>query len=317
VFAWNRPDHFRRVIDSLLTNPMSAQSDLYIFVDGPRKNNDAQFIGEVIRIANSIRGFKSVHVSKSPINMGLSRSITSGVSSVLVIHEDVIVLEDDIVVSENFLEFMNSALRAYRDDVRVASIHGYMYPHSDELPQTFFIRGSDCWGWATWRRAWNEYRSDGAQLLRELELSGEIGDFDFGVEGTYSGMLKDQIAGKNDSWAVRWYASTYLAGLFTLFPGHSLVSNIGNDGSGSHGGTSRSFDIILTTDKVSVEVIEVAEDESGRKAIGAFFLEQESSRPFSEVRKHVRSLFRGLWLLLPAKRRSWIARKVQGGSHGF
>ena len=47
---------------------------------------------------------------------------------------------------------------------QVASIHGYIYP-IDGLPETFFIRGADCWGWATWKRAWNIFEADGQKLF--------------------------------------------------------------------------------------------------------------------------------------------------------
>src|SRR3546814_20191642 len=50
----------------------------------------------------------------------------------------------------------------------------------------------------------------------------------------YTEMLRNQISGKNNSWAVRWQASCYLADKLTLYPGRSLVENIGNDSSGTH-----------------------------------------------------------------------------------
>src|SRR5260370_30670471 len=117
-------------------------------------------------------------------------------------HERVIVLEDDIVVSPFFLSYMNGALSLYEDEPRVASIHAYVYPIKEPLPETFFLRGADCWGWATWRRGWELFNSDGRYLLSELRRRGLTQQFD--LHGAYRSrkMLKPQIAGANDSLAV-------------------------------------------------------------------------------------------------------------------
>ena len=66
----------------------------------------------------------------------------------------IIVLEDDMVSSPYFLCYMNEALNLYAQDDRVACIHGYTYPCENKLPEAFFLKGADCWGWGTWRRGW-------------------------------------------------------------------------------------------------------------------------------------------------------------------
>lgn len=40
-------------------------------------------------------------------------------------------------------------------------------------------------------------------------------------------MLKDQIDGKNDSWAIRWYISCFLKNKLCLYLGKPVVTNIG------------------------------------------------------------------------------------------
>ncbi len=116
---------------------------------------------------------------------------------------------------------------------KVASIHAYQPPIKGPVPETFFLPGADCWGWATWSRAWHG-AADGAKLLESLRRHPQRGRFDY--IGTYPNtkMLKDYIGGRNNSWAIRWHASTFTAGMFTLHPGKTLVRNIGLDGSGTH-----------------------------------------------------------------------------------
>ena len=135
---------------------------------------------------------------------------------------------------EHFLRFMNDGLDRYADDERVASIHAYIYPLARPAPETFFLRGADCWGWATWRRAWEHFNPDGKTLLQQLEAHGLTRAFDFDGTAAFTEMLENQIRGLNNSWAIRWHAACFLDGLLTLYPGRSLVHNIGNDGSGTH-----------------------------------------------------------------------------------
>ena len=99
---------------------------------------------------------------------GLAKSIIDGVGKVLDLHEKIIVLEDDLVTSPYFISFMNEALIMYKDEPKVASIHGYIYP-IEGLPDSFFIKGADCWGWATWQEKWKIFETDGKKLLNELK----------------------------------------------------------------------------------------------------------------------------------------------------
>ncbi len=268
LFVYNRPAHTARTLEALAANAGAAETDLVVFSDGPRDAAATVKVLEVRELVRAAQGFRSVRVVERTENLGLSRSIVSGVGSVLAEHGRVIVLEDDLVTSPHFLNFMNAGLQRYAEDARVASILGYGYPVDGALPETFFLRGADCWGWATWSRAWAHYRPDGAKLLAELEASGELDIFDFGVPGFFSGMLRDQIAGRNDSWAVRWYASAFLASLHTLHPGPSLVANIGFDGSGEHGDRGEHFDVPLSSVALRDVPLEPQDDRAARLAIG-------------------------------------------------
>lgn len=236
VFAYRRPDHLDRCLASLAQNPEAHGSQLIIFCDGAKTDSERREVLATRDVANSARGFASVGVVESEENRGLAASVISGVSQVLDERESVIVVEDDIVVSVDFLAYMNEGLALYREDPRVVSIHGFLPVVDVELPQSFFLRGADCWGWATWRRAWSEIDFDGETLLARMEMNPDRRLFDFDGAYPYLQMLRDQVDGKIDSWAIRWYAAAFLAGQFTLHPGVSLVTNTGMEGSGTHAG---------------------------------------------------------------------------------
>lgn len=271
LFAWRRPGHLSKAINALEMNELAKQTSLYIFVDGPRTQRDAALVREVEGIARRASGFKSVSVQPSPTNKGLSGSLVSGISAMLDTYESVIVLEDDILVSPKYLNFMNECLDVYSTDQDVASVNGCVYPHETDLPDTFFMRGADCWGWGTWRRAWKAFEADGVRLLRELRERDLIDVFDFEGTAPFEEMLIDQIEGRNDSWAVRWYASALVNDMLTLYPNKPMAINIGEDGSGTHRGSSSAYQQHVSQSPVVIERIPIAESEEGREAFRDFF----------------------------------------------
>ena len=266
LFAYNRPRHIGRTVAALQLNELAADSDLYIFSDGAKTDADTDLVEEVRREIDGICGFKSVHISKRDRNCGLAHSIISGVSEICQRHGRVIVLEDDLVTSRYFLRYMNDALDLYENQSDVISIHGYVYPVNNPLPDTFFIKGADCWGWATWRRGWDLFQPDGEILLQQLERRGLIQEFDFDGAFPYSQMLRDQIKGRNNSWAIRWYASAFLSNKLTLYPGRSLVHNIGNDSSGVHCEPSNFFDVEVSEAPVPLDKLAPLENANARAA---------------------------------------------------
>ena len=274
LFVYNRVVHTRRTVESLLGNASSSNSDLIIFSDGPKSCDNSDDVQEVRDYISTIEGFKSVKIHSSEINKGLAESIIYGVTDVLTDYDSVIVLEDDMVVSPHFLSYMNDGLQKYQHEDRVISIHGYVYPTKEDLPQTFFLRGADCWGWATWRRGWDLFNPNGKVLYEELKRKKLLRVFNFNGAYQYSKLLLDQINGKNESWAVRWYASAFLLNKLTLYPGSSLVHNIGNDSSGTHCLTNNHFDTQLSTTPLGVENIVIKESIEGKKAIECYFRTQ-------------------------------------------
>jgi len=284
LFAYRRPAHLRQTLQALRTNPEASQTELFIFCDAAR---DASVIGDVDAVRKMVQGdlgFAVAHIVFRDSNYGLARNITEGVSEVLRLRETVIVIEDDIFVSPFFLRFMNEALCSYRGSPRVGSISGYCYPVSDPMPETYFIRGADCWGWATWRDRWNEYNPDGPALLGELKARNLCHAFDFDGAMGFVQMLEDQIAGRNNSWAVRWHASCFLRDYLILYPGRALAQNTGQDGSGTHSLVqSDTLNVTLSPTPVAVGGIVVEENAVARQAVCRFLRKLQPSPAGAQV----------------------------------
>jgi glycosyltransferase involved in cell wall biosynthesis len=271
VFAYNRPEHLRRTLESLARNPSARERAVTIYADAPRSARDEEPVARVRSYVKTVSGFRTVRVVEREENFGLAKSIVSGVTESIEETGEVVVLEDDMVVSPRFLEYMDDALRRYADDERVISAHGYVYPVRRRLPETFFLRGADCWGWATWRRAWEKFEPDGEALLRRLVERDLVSAFDYDGEAGYMKMLRRQINGEVDSWAVRWHAAAVVENMLTLYPGTSLLRNIGADGTGRHVGRTSQFDAEVADRRVEVGTAPVEECAEARAAFKEYF----------------------------------------------
>jgi len=296
LFTFNRPEHTRWTLESLAENPEFPASPLFIFCDAAR--NDAE-IAQVEETRQLVRDWS--HSDKTIIerdrNWGLANSIIDGVTRLCDDHGQVIVLEDDMVVSGHFLGYMNSALEKYRDDERIISVHGYSFPIAG-LPEAYFIKGASCWGWATWKRGWALFEPDGQKLYDELLAHKLMHRFDVNGSYPYRRMLLDQIHGRVDSWAVRWYAAALIHDKLTLYPGRSLVHNTGLDGSGSHCDDYEGFATNLSTTAINLDDLPVGEDEQALEAWRGYL---------KSVRKE--KLLSGL--LSPGKIRKFISQRLK------
>ena len=261
LFVHAREALTRQTVASLLTNRLAADSELHGFCDGPRPGQESR-VREVREYVRSITGFARVVLHEQAVNLGLSRSIIGGVSEMLKTHDRVIVLEDDLRLSAGFLDFMNQALQAYATDPRVMSVSGYAFPirhaHEQAHDAVFGLRASS-WGWATWRDRWQAIDwevSDYARFRRN-----PVRRFRFNRGGSdLSRMLDRQMAGKINSWAIRFCYHQYRHGLVDVFPVRSLVENIGFGAGAEHcqqdvrGWTSELMDPSRTRFRLPTEV---------------------------------------------------------------
>jgi len=252
LFVYNRLDHTTRVVHALLDNPLAEASELHIYSDAPKDADALQKVSAVRNYIKSIKGFKHVHIHLREHNLGVDENVILGVTEVINNHGKAIVMEDDLVTSPHFLQYMNDALDLYEKEEDVISIHGYVYPVTQQLKEVFFLKGADCWGWATWKRGWDLFERNGGELLAKIEEQGSQSEFDIDNTYPYVQALREQATGKTTCWDIRWYASAFIMGKLTLYPGQSLVSNIGHDGSGTHCEANNSHDVLLASSPLNV-----------------------------------------------------------------
>jgi hypoxanthine phosphoribosyltransferase len=287
LFVYNRPQHTERTLKFLQQNELAAKSNLYIFSDGAKTVQEEEKVAAVRKIINKIDGFKSVKVIERKDNAGLANSVIAGVTQLIAEYDQVIVFEDDLVSSPHTLAYFNNALNQYREAEKVMHIGAYMYPlKSENLSQSFFYRAATSWGWATWGRAWKNFEPDIDILLKQFDKKKRAA-FSIDNKMNFWKQMQEFKKGKNNSWAIRWYASIFLKGGLTLNPSQSLVNNIGHDGTGVHSGINDIYNVIINPKPITEFPTIIAEDSIAYKAIKSFLIKRKGNM-VTRVRRFVK-----------------------------
>jgi len=248
LFVYNRPDHTRLTLDSLIKNELSEKSNLFIFSDAPKSDSDTNSVNEVRKIIRGIRGFADCEIIERETNFGLAKSVISGVAEIINQYQKVIVLEDDIVTSPGFLMYMNNALEKYEGSSDLYSISGYSLPipiPKDYILDVYKTGRPTSWGWATWKDKWEKAIWSKNELLDMITHKKNQKGFNK-IGNDLTPMLKAQLRGEIDSWAVRWAFSHFIKNANSLVPTISLTKNIGTDSTGTNFQSSTNkFDVDL------------------------------------------------------------------------
>ncbi|MES2951088.1 MAG: hypothetical protein V4858_21335 [Pseudomonadota bacterium] len=239
LFAYNRPDKLARLAACLALCPEFVTQPLYIFVDGPRTEDDLTAVEATAALAVSISHPRKT-VCQRDGNLGLRGSLRNGISTVLERHESVIVLEDDLILGPHALDYLLRGLDKYRDEKRVASICAYAMnednPDLNTNSRAYFLPMTHPWGWATWRDRWQaQLETLRAPQEHSLEVSRAFKRA-MNVSGlrNFSKMLDLAERGVVNSWWIYWHREAVFRHQVSLFPSRTHVINAGIDGSGTH-----------------------------------------------------------------------------------
>jgi hypothetical protein len=246
LFVYNRPEHTKKTVQALKKNELVNESQLYVFSDGPKNEENVNKVNEVRNIIKKIDSFDGVEIVERNRNLGLANSVITGVTEVINKHGKVIVLEDDIVTSPAFLVYMNKLLDVYKDKKRVYSVTGYNFPLNimkipDNYPyDIYFHPRAASWSWGTWKDRWDKADwevKDFKNFKKDKDLQEE---FNRGG-GDMARMLIQQMEGKIDSWAIRWCYTLFKNNAYCVYPVKSYINNIGLDNTGVHCGKSAKY----------------------------------------------------------------------------
>jgi hypothetical protein len=236
LVVYKRPDTTRKVFEVLTR---LKPSRLYVAADGFNKNNlyEKERCEETIKIVSKVNWKCQIKTDFSQTNLGLRRRMVSAINWFFSNEDKGIILEDDCVAHPTFFKFCEELLDKYKDDERVMAVSGNNFQFNKKRTNYsyYFSRFPHCWGWASWRRAW-EYYDDDMELWQEIKKGDWLKDI-LGnkLSELYWRRIYDLVnEGKINSWAYRWQYSCWLQNGLTILPNINLVSNIGFGKNSTH-----------------------------------------------------------------------------------
>jgi hypothetical protein len=276
-------------LEALERADLAVESELFIFSDGARDASVVAEVNKVRAILGEPWAFKSLTIIERDRNWGLAENVIDGVTAIVNKYGRVIVLEDDLEIAKVGLRYFNEALEHFEQEEKVMSVSGYMYPvqDADKLPETFFFRVANSWGWATWKSAWQHFNSDIEELTKDFSKD-KIKQFSIDHSENFWKQVKEFKAGKINSWAIRWYLTVFNQQGLNLYPKRSMIQNIGTDGSGTHSDNDAVYQVQLATDAVTMFPIEIEENKQAYDAIKYFYKHRKGNllkRIFRYMRK--------------------------------
>lgn len=234
LLIFKRPDTTQKVFDVVR---QVQPSKLWIIADGPRNEEEAEKCDKTRSIVEKVDWDCEVIKDYSETNLGLKYRVSSGLDAVFKAEEEAIILEDDCVPDPSFFRFCEELLEKYRYDSRVMMINGtnILEQWKSEQQSYHFAYLSSCWGWATWRRAW-EYYDINMKLWKEPEVQQRIKDVICNVEqaNRFEKIFTKVYNDKSNSWAYRFLFARLLQSGLTIIPSKNLVTNIGFSENSTH-----------------------------------------------------------------------------------
>lgn len=229
LFAFIRKETLEQTINTLKKNYLAKDSDLFIYIDGPRNENDIPLVMQVEQYCSSIEGFKSVSIRKNEKNKGLDPSVIDGVTEVINKYGKAIILEDDVITTSNFLNYMNQCLLIFENDKRIMSISGWgidiVLPADYQYDAYLFGRSSS-WGWATWKNRWKLIDWDIKDWSTFRRNRKHIKQFNKRGGSDMFQMLKKCMNGGN-MWDIRFCYNMFKLDMYSIIPILSKTDNIG------------------------------------------------------------------------------------------
>lgn len=247
IFSYKRKTELEKTLQSLRHCIDVEQYPIYIFSDNAKSPDEIEDVKEVRDYINELDYLNFKEIFFAHENKGLANSIIDGVSQIISKYGKVIVLEDDLIVAPNFLQFMESALDYYKDHKEVFSISGYspkLATLDNYNKDFYFSPRASSWGWATWKDRWDTvdwevktYSKFRHNLFEQWRFTK--GGIDL------PGMLRDQMVGKINSWAIRWVYQQFLNNQITVYPKISKVRNIGFGQNATHTKKTIRFNTVI------------------------------------------------------------------------
>ena len=247
-------------------------SKLFIAADGAREN----IVGE-FECCNEIREYVlknidwdcEVKTLFSPINLGCGLGPASAISWFFKQVEEGIILEDDCLPHPDFFVYCSELLEKYRNNRDIAVIGGDNFQEGIKRGDAsyYFSKYSYTWGWASWRRSWQNYQFD-LNAYDKFKMYYKIDStFKTSNERIYWKFVFDSILNEpGQAWDFQLWFHVWYNDMISIAPNVNLVKNIGFGIGATHTVDINSRQALIETKSIlpiihpiSIKVDEVAD----------------------------------------------------------
>tara|TARA_R110002012_G_scaffold134072_1_gene287321 strand:- start:16378 stop:17202 length:825 start_codon:yes stop_codon:yes gene_type:complete len=229
IAGWRRPQYFKEVIDSLMIADGIDEYKLLVSLDGGYHREQKKMV-KILRNSNL-----DYDVTIHNKNLGCAENTRYILNKGFNQFDKVIHLEDDTVIHPQALTWFEHNLDYYEHNLKIFSISGYTNGKMNESsldgnwtePHVVGIRSwFSCWGWATWKRVWDEIKDS----WFGIEWKDGIGVTHEGRQSRGEDFLQYITKNNKGSWGIPmnhyWRNERY-----EISPHTSFIQNIGVENS--------------------------------------------------------------------------------------
>ena len=241
LIFFNRPEVFEKVFECV---KRSRPSTLFLIQDGARANRptDSEKIKQCREICSHVDWECKVYEDFATENLGCGKRVFTGITNAFKIVDRLVIIEDDILFSNSFLPFCQELLEKYKDDERINQISGMNHfgEYTDCDSSYFFSRGGAIWGWATWRRVWDDIKwelpeAENDYISKTLVRNKYPRNYGLYLDKRAKELRAQIMNSKNPSfWSFHFLYYSYLQSRFNIVPKYNMISNIGLTADSSH-----------------------------------------------------------------------------------
>lgn len=225
---YRRPDLTAKVFDAIRK---VQPTQLLVIADGPKNQDEISFCQQARAMTEQIDWDCEIQRKYSEVNMGSRRRVRSGLDWAFSQVNEAIILEDDCLPHHSFFRYCQELLNFYREDERIWCISGNNFQDSQMRGEGsyYFSNYNHCWGWATWKRAWQQYDNELSNWPSFKEGCYLESILDSKLEIQYWQNIFERLYNSSEppNWDYGWTFTCWQNSGLTVLPNVNLVSNIG------------------------------------------------------------------------------------------
>lgn len=230
--AFNRLDSVKKTFPEI---QKAKPKQLFIACDGPRNKGEKEKTNAVRKyILENINWKCEVKTLFRDKNLGCKYAVAGAIDWFFENVEKGIILEDDCLPDQSFFRFCQEMLEKYKDNEKVMSISGQNALGQFDIQESYlFSKYFFCWGWATWKRAWEKMDVEMTLFKKYTQKDVENILPKFIERKLWAKRFRDNLFGNIDSWATSFLFSHLHNKGLCIIPKKNIVKNIGfsNDNS--------------------------------------------------------------------------------------